>query len=307
MRVSTNMMNTTMYSAMVKSNVSYYETAAKMATGNRMLRPSDDPLAARAIQDLRHSENQINTYMDNLNNLESIFMSADSYLTQMNSICDRVTEIAINIGSGSASPEELEAYAAELEELNEALAMQFNGTSPTGFYMFGGNVTDTPPLVEETDPVTGETTWVYKGDNGTRPVPVGEGTSIDAAFSPFDQLFGSGDDIFNTIDDTVEVLRDPNATPEQVAQASDDLLTAVGDFQDAINMQIAELGGRMNMVDDMQLSHTDVLMFNQQLQGQFGDLDYAKAAMDLSESMVALQAVQKTYLDMSQMNLFQMM
>jgi flagellar hook-associated protein 3 FlgL len=301
------MMNTTMYSAMVKSNVSYYETAAKMATGNRMLRPSDDPLAARAIQDLRHSENQINTYMDNLNNLESIFMSADSYLTQMNSICDRITEIAINIGSGTASPEELEAYAAELSELNEALALQCNGTSPTGFYMFGGNVTDKPPIVEETDPVTGDTTWVYQGDTGSRPVPIGEGTTIESAFSPFADLFGTGDDIFNTIDDTVDILRDPNSTPEQIAQASDELLVSVGEFQDAVNMQLAELGGRMNMVDDVQLSHTDVLMFNQQLQGQFGDLDYAQAAMDLSESAVALQAIQKTYLDMSQMNLFQMM
>lgn len=307
MRVSSNMMNTTMYTSMVKSNASYYETAAKMATGNRLLRPSDDPLAARAIQDLRHSENQLNTYMNNLNTLESLFMSADSYLTQMNSTCDRVTEIAINIGSGTASPETLEAYAAELEGLNEALVRQFNGTSPTGTYMFGGNVTDQPPLVEETDPVTGETTWVYKGNGGSRPVPVGESTTLDAAFSPFDQLFGSGDDIFNIIDDTVEVLRNPNATPQQIAQASDDLLTAVGDFQEAVNMQLAELGGRMNMVDDTQLSHTDVLMLNQQLQGQLGDLDYAKAAMDLAESAVALQAVQKTYLNMAQMNLFQMM
>lgn len=307
MRVSSNMMNTTMYSAMVKSNVNYYETAAKMATGDRMLRPSDDPMAARAIQDLRHSENQINSYMDNLEKIESVFLSADSVLMQMNSICDRVTEIAINIGSGTCSQEELQAYGAELEELNEALAMQFNETSSTGYYMFGGNITDQPPLVEVTDPVTGETSWVYKGDNGTRPVPVGEGTTVDVALSPFDHLFGSGNDIFNTIDDTVEVLGDPNSTPEQIAQASNDLLAATGEFQDAINMQLAELGGRMNMVDHTQLSHTDVLMFNQQLQSQFGDLDYAQAAMDLTESAVALQAVQRTYLDMSQMNLFQMM
>lgn len=296
-----------MYTAMGKANMTYYETAAKMATGNRMLRPSDDPLAARGIQDLRHQENQVNTYMANLDSMEATFMSVDSSLSQMNSICDRITELAVSAANGTASPEELEAYAAELEQLCDALAQQMNGTSPTGYYLFGGNVTDQPPLVEQTDPATGETTWVYQGDNGTRPVPVAEGVTIDVAFSPFDELFGAGTDIFNTIDNTVEVLRDPNATPEQITQATDELLTATDEFQDAINQTLAELGGRMTMVDDMQLTHSDTLLYNQQLQGQLGDLDYAQASMDLSESMVALQAVQKTYLDMSTMTLFQMM
>ncbi|MNF64606.1 Flagellar hook-associated protein 3 [compost metagenome] len=249
----------------------------------------------------------VNTYMNSLDTMEATFMAADSYLTQMNSVCDRITEIAVLIGSGTASPEEREAYAAELEQLNEALALQVNGTSPTGYYMFGGNVTDQPPLVEVTDSVTGETTWEYQGDTGSRPVPVAEGITIDTALSPFADLFGSGDDIFNVLDDTVEVLRDPNATPEEVSQASQDLLDATEEFQNALNQSLAELGGKMNMVDDMQLSHTDNLMFNQQLQGQLGDLDYAQASIDLSESMVALQAVQKTYIDISQMNLFQMM
>ncbi|WP_310598444.1 flagellar hook-associated protein FlgL [Aeromonas aquatica] len=307
MRVTNNMMSMTMYSSMVKSNAAYYETASKMATGNRLLRPSDDPLAARSIQDLQHQEAMVNTYMNSLDTMEATFMAADSYLTQMNSVCDRITEIAVLIGSGTASPEEREAYAAELEQLNEALALQVNGTSPTGYYMFGGNVTDQPPLVEVTDSVTGETTWEYQGDTGSRPVPVAEGITIDTALSPFADLFGSGDDIFNVLDDTVEVLRDPNATPEEVSQASQDLLDATEEFQNALNQSLAELGGKMNMVDDMQLSHTDNLMFNQQLQGQLGDLDYAQASIDLSESMVALQAVQKTYIDISQMNLFQMM
>lgn len=296
-----------MYTAMTKANITYYETASKMATGNRLLRPSDDPLAARGIQDLRHQENQVKTYMSNLERMEATFMSVDSSLGQMNSICDRITELAVSAANGTASPDELEAYAAELEQLCDALAHQMNGTSPTGYYLFGGNVTDKPPLVEETDPVTGKTTWVYQGDNGSRPVPVAEGVTIDVAFSPFDELFGTGTDIFNSIDNTVEVLRDPNSTREQITQATDELLVATGKFQDAINQSLTELGGRMNMVDDMQLTHTDTLLYNQQLQGLMGDLDYAQAAIELSESVLALKAVQKTYLNMATMNLFQMM
>lgn len=153
MRVSTVMMFERSVSSMNRQQGAFMEVGEQIASGKRVVRPSDDPQAAsRAVgvsqslaTNAQQSDSRV-TVRNSLSQEESVLDSVSEALT-------RAKELMIQAGNGTLSDADRQSQATELRGVYEALLGQANSTDGNGSYLFGGYKDSSPPFVkDDTDP-----------------------------------------------------------------------------------------------------------------------------------------------------------
>lgn len=114
-------------------------------------------------------------------------------------------------------------------------------------------------------------------------------------------------DIFSTIDNLILALERGRATPAEATRLSNDLNTALQNLDHtqatALTVQ-ASVGARMKEIDAVKSTGEDLaLQYDQTISG-LQDLDYAKAISDLTKQQQALDAAQKSFINIQGMSLF---
>ena len=159
------------------------KTQAQLSSGVRVVKPSDDPVAAAQILQLNQTQANIDQYQKNISGATSSLNLEDSQLTNINTLLTRVREIAVNAGDGSLTQSDRESLAAELSQRLQELGGIANTRSASGEYIFGGFQGQQAPFVDD-----GAGSYTYRGDEGQRYVQVSSST-----FVPIND---SGQDIF---------------------------------------------------------------------------------------------------------------
>jgi flagellar hook-associated protein 3 FlgL len=128
---------------------------SQMATGKRILKPSDDPLSlakavrARAV----HADN--GQYLRNIEDALSWLENTEPAVDDMVTVLTELKEIAVEGASDTKSPDERRVLAGQVEDLIGRLVGLAN-TRFAGKYVFAGTYTTTPPY-SASQTVTGET------------------------------------------------------------------------------------------------------------------------------------------------------
>lgn len=113
--------------------------------------------------------------------------------------------------------------------------------------------------------------------------------------------------LFRTMEDVIQQLRQPLETDEQRAAQRNVLSESMRELDhmlDNILTRRASVGSRLNELDTLDLVGNNRLLAYEQTLSDLVDLDYVKAASDYSMRMIGLQAAQKTFVDIKGMNLF---
>ena len=302
MRISTQLLYNNNLHSMQNGAAELGNLLQKMSNGKNIQRPSDDPIGAVQVLTVQRDQAATSQFVDNIGALSDSLDRNESYLTSMIDLQNRMREIVTSAGNGTLSPEDREAYADELDTLKDAMVDLANAKDDKGNYLFAGNSTTTAPIQ-----LDGAGNYVYKGDNKTREVQVSDSTWITANSHGEDLFFsGGGKDIFNALDDYVEVLRDPTLSPGNpgfdVEQKS--MMASLDDALTSISAAVTTIGGRQNSLSLIETSHQDMMLFNKQLVGEVEGLDYAEAQSRYQSSLVALQVTQESFVKISQLSLF---
>ena len=146
MRVSTVMMFERSVSSMNRQQGAFMEVGEQIASGKRVVRPSDDPQAAsRAVgvsqslaTNAQQSDSRV-TVRNSLSQEESVLDSVSDALT-------RAKELMIQAGNGTLSDADRQSQASELRGVYEALLGQANSTDGNGSYLFGGYKDSSAPF-----------------------------------------------------------------------------------------------------------------------------------------------------------------
>lgn len=123
-------------------------TQNQVATGRRVLQPSDDPLAAARILQVEREQSRLTQFQKNIDGVESSLMLEDTQLEAVGNLLLRVRELATKAGNGSLGYSERQGLAAELETRLAELLNLANTRNTTGEYIFGGYQGEQPPFVE---------------------------------------------------------------------------------------------------------------------------------------------------------------
>lgn len=175
-------------------------TQEQISTGNRMLTPADDPVASVRLLQLEQQQNVLTQYKDNLTAANNSLTQEEVSLNSVNTILQRVRELAVQAGNGALSQSDRQSIAAELGAREEELFGQMNSRNARGEYLFAGFQGKTQPFVREADG-----SYSYQGDEGQRKLQVA--SSLDLPISD------SGKKIFQNVTNAGRLQLTPLAPP----------------------------------------------------------------------------------------------
>lgn len=151
-------------------------THEQIDTGNRILTPADDPVASVRLMQLEQQQNMLGQYKANLTAANNSLVQEESTLNSVNTIMQRVRELAVQAGNGALSQNDRRAIASELSEREDELLGLMNTRNARGEYLFAGFQGKTQPFVRQADG-----SFSYEGDEGQRQLQIG--SSLDVAIS----------------------------------------------------------------------------------------------------------------------------
>ncbi len=117
----------------------------QMATGKRILRPSDNPVDTANGLKLRSKVKQLSQYQKNIEDGLGFMSVTDTSMLSMNDIMQRVRELSIQASNDTLSPDERMFVAKEIEQLTRQMVSLFN-TQYKGEYVFGGKQSKIAPF-----------------------------------------------------------------------------------------------------------------------------------------------------------------
>ncbi len=172
MRITNDSLRQTFLAALQSSQAQLNRTQQQLATGLRVTRPSDDPLAATRIQDLETNVSRLDQYQRNADLLRNRLGLEESVLAQAGNLLQRARELAIVGNNASQSNATRRSIALEVREGLAALIDIANSQDSAGRHLFAGYQERTQPFVNTNGSVS------YFGDQGQRQLQVGDTRTI---------------------------------------------------------------------------------------------------------------------------------
>ncbi len=165
-------------------------TQEQISTGNRILTPADDPVASVRLLQLEQQQNVLSQYNSNLTAAKNSLTQEEVTLNSVNTVLQRVRELAGQAGNGALSTEDRKSIAAELTEREDELLSLMNTRNARGEYLFSGFQGKTQPFVRD-----GSGSYSYEGDEGQRKLQIASSLNIaisDNGKAVFENVVNAG-------------------------------------------------------------------------------------------------------------------
>ena len=300
MRVSTAQYAALMNSTLQTANQRMIDLQQQMATGQRILRPSDDPIDSVRLQLLSQQNDQLTQYGKNIDQLSIRLQKSEAYLDGITKDMMSARDLMVWASDGSDAPSDLNAMANSIENLRDSIMSTANSRDSDGNYIFSGTATDKPAISYDPNAPLGQR-YTFTGNTEQQMAAVGSGTTAAGNVS-LDDMAG----LLNKLDTAAATVADPNvdpndpATRQKLADCLDQIDSAVG----TVSSKTAQMGASRNVLAQLQSNQQAVGLADDQATLQLGQVDYGSAMTELNGYMVAVQATQKVYGQISQMSLF---
>ncbi|MCS2153270.1 flagellar hook-associated protein FlgL [Scandinavium goeteborgense] len=306
MRVSTQQSYNTMTTNFTDMSGQLQHVMAQMATGQRILLPSDDPIAATRITQLNRQQASIEQYQGNIDSVSASLSQQESILDGVNNDMLAIRDDLLQAANGTNSAESLASIGQDVQSMTDAMVNALNYQDGDGNYIFGGTVNDKPPIVEQdTDGDGAPDTYVYQGNNEHRTATVSNGVEVDTNVS-VGEIMGQNLDLLNDLNSLSQEMQDPNLDPSDPQLQSDiqSTIDQIDETSTSLNSAIGSMGETQNTISMLNDAQSSVSMTNDALIGQLGDLDYGPASITFTGLEMAMEATMKTYSKVSDLNLF---
>jgi len=209
MRISTFWMQQSAVNAMLDQQAQVAHTQLEVATGKRILSPSDDPAGASRALNLTHASAANAQYQRNIDAADSRLGNEDQTLSSVTDVLQRVRTLALEGANGTLSDGDRKNLATEVRQRLAQLVQLANTKDANGEYIFAGNATRTQPFVQNGSSVA------YLGDQGQRAIAIAPGQTV-ATGDP-------GSDVFQNIpagNGTFDIAASPTNTGTLVSGAT---------------------------------------------------------------------------------------
>ena len=163
MRTSTSMIYELGIAGIQRQLAEQVELQQKISAGKRVLKPSDDPIAAAAVIGLDQAKGLNAQYGANAAAANASLTLEEQALGDATRVLQNVKTLALNAGNPVLKNEDRQSLAAQARGLYEELLGIANRTDGAGEYMFSGYRGATKPFSELSPGVV-----TYAGDEGQR-------------------------------------------------------------------------------------------------------------------------------------------
>jgi flagellar hook-associated protein 3 FlgL len=300
MRITNAQINAIMHGSLSNNAAKTGKLMQQMATGDRIILPSDDPISSVRLLRIAREESSLAQYQTNIANLSGRLSAAETNLTAASDTILNVRDLLLWAANGTNDQAALESMAGELESLEETIYSYFNSRDEEGRYLFSGTATD-----QEAVRFDG-TVYTLGGNNDTRKVAVANGVLLDDNVTA-ETVLGTNVDLLNKLHEAVASMKDATLDPAVVRTSITDAIVALDSSHDALLMNVTELGGRQNTLTLLANSQADISLVNEKIEGELSRFDYSLGSLELANYQMAIQATQKTYAKLTGMSLFDLL
>lgn len=300
MRIASTQYQSTMNQSLQLNQERLSSLTQQMATGKRMLVPSDDPVDNVRLSRLQREEAAVTQYRDNIASIKIRLTKNEGYLGGMvNDIAAGRDQIVWAL-DGANTSDDLKAMINPLQALRDSLFFSANTLDQEGRYVFSGTKTSTAPMAYDAAAPAGSR-YSYAGNTNEQRVVVGNGLTQVAN----DNMQGM-EQVLNSLDATIAMLGSGNVNVNVPATRAvlEANLTGFDKGLDLVTSKIAVLGGKQNILDTLDANHGNVSLSNQMAITDIGQLDMGVAATELNGYSTALQATYKAYSRIGSLSLF---
>jgi flagellar hook-associated protein 3 FlgL len=278
-----------------------------ISTGQKINRPSDNPISTGTLLDLGDRLNAIDQYSTNISKANTMVQFTNTALTGMSDILTQAQKLIGTINSGSSDPTARQSAHDQLVDLKKQIVDMAN-TQLGDQYIFGGANSNVPPFNSANN--------TYAGDSTQLTIEIASKTTQAVSMTGDRLILGK-----STPPGTL-----PNYGSTDILQTFDNLITAVGDTttpsnvanltQGAIDLQagstqitnaIGDVINRMTRLDNMNKLNINNKNMMQSIVGNLQNVDYAQLGIELQNQNTALEASLSATAKISQLSLLNYM
>jgi flagellar hook-associated protein 3 FlgL len=294
MRISTSQLFQQSVDAMLTKQRQLSETELQVASGKRILRPSDDPSAAVRILDLQESEQRLGQFQRNADAATARLGQEEAAVEGIENLLQRVRELAVQGNNGTNNAVDRNAIAIEVRAHMDSFLQLANTRDANGEYIFAGFKSAEPPF----DTAGG---FNYNGDEGQRRLQIGESREVaigdpGSIFMNLQAAAGGTTDVWTIMDDL--------ATNLEADAADSNVLTDIDTAFAGLFETRAKIGARMNAIDEQKVANGSFELAVAEVKSSLEDLDYAEAISRFNQQLTALQASQQAFIRVQDLSLF---
>lgn len=277
MRVTNRMLYEAAQAQTASARDRVHRATERLATGQRVVHPGDDPAAASIIVSHRAAIERYKTIDRAVERADEELQVADGVLQSSSALLARARELAVQLGNDTYSASERAAAATEIRGISAQL-IQLANTEVAGRYIFGGNTDNAAPF---------SALGVYSGDATVRQVEVAPGLLQNSSVRA-DQVFkgvGGGVDVFAALDSVATAL---DANDGSAIRAS---IPSLETSSDQVAAALTEVGSMLQSLSSSRTISQAAKDSVQRVLLSEGEVDTFEAASELANARQALEAV----------------
>ena len=304
MKISTTYLYDRAVSQMTTSQSKLAQSQAQLSSGKNVLRPSDAPEEAVSIQRLKSVIARQESFEQATQTTENRLKTEETALEGVSNLLTRLKELAIQASNDTNGPKDREIIAIEMQGLQEDLLSFANTRDANGAYLFSGSRVFTPAFSQQAD---GEV--IYQGDETVNLVDVGDQRQLRAnrtGTQVFDRVVRTDADgsqfgvsFFQSVQDLVAAVRSSDRANMNRGIAE------LTNLSDSVSLSIARVGSDMNVVTGQRAVLEETRLQLQLVLSEAEDLDYTEAVTKMQQQMLALEASQASFAQISRLSLFE--
>ena len=153
-------------------------TQAQLSVSKQILKPSDAPDQAAAIQRLKGEVERQNSHVRTLEVAMRRYGSEETVLKASNDLLIRMKELGLQAANGTMGQSDRDAVAVEMKALRNQLLSLGNTRDDSGNYLFSGTRVNTPAFAENAN---GQV--IYMGDQTQTRIPAGVERTVQFTLS----------------------------------------------------------------------------------------------------------------------------
>jgi flagellar hook-associated protein 3 FlgL len=181
MRVTTNLIFDKNLRAINTSQGQLSDIQTQLASGKKLLRPSDDPVGASQVIRLTEEIDKINQYKRNNDLVTNALEIQETSLRSINEVVNRARVLAVQSGNGILSSADKQAVGAEIEQLRDQVIDLMNTQNASGEYIFSGYQSASQAF--EFNPSASDNHIKFVGDNGTNLIQLSDSVTVQSTTS----------------------------------------------------------------------------------------------------------------------------
>jgi flagellar hook-associated protein 3 FlgL len=300
MRISTSYAQTQAIEDLNQRQVKVAEAQAQIGSGQRVNRPSDDPMAAAEAERLRSKQARIESEKRAVAYVKEMLAGAETALGDAINLLQLGREQLLSAGNATASREDRLAQAMGLRQVREQLLTVANRGDPRGGYVFGGQGTVEAPVDAAGTGYGPHAGSVMVGHQLVQPVSFDGRENFTAIATP-----SGPESIFSQIDAVIATLENPLVSNPNAQAFARDALAGVDRAMERIGLTRTMVGERLRGIDAHEQALEGGSIEAQTRLSNLVDLDLGQAISGLVRQQTTLEAAMKSYAQIARLSLFE--